>query len=782
MKQLIAALSGLIAFILLLALLYFPFGRVVIPQIGPFFVGGDSIWEIIRQSAEGTEQDVFINNISDEIIIRRDDRGVLQIRASNWNDVLAALGYASAHDRYYQLSFNNRLVAGQLSEWFGSSYARLDEMMVELGLDMAAWNWHNNLSPEEYGYIRSYAAGVNGYIGGQFKSVKPVEYKILSFPERYFRPVDAVRTIMLHDFLTSLELDDIPIQRMINEQSPEYVRTMYGEKGWTDNLLAPKGNEALVSALSKWKNDLESDLASLTKLGLKQMRSRSVWLQNGKLERDSDLALSQLQLSAPATLPNYFMEVHIQMDDRNIYGYTIPGFPGLIGGTNGKVNWAHQPYFSEDTDITVLGDSSFVTQNYALETREYQRSIRNGKDVRQVQYQWQNRPVLFFEGKAVMIDWPGFDYTGGLKKLKEITELENSGQAEELPKAVHPLGLLTVQDSEISQSWVQGGVQRNRTSALGLKGYNQIILNPEVISTDTERRVWRTNVSESTELSSSVELTGVQSNAKTNLANLIRGENQTLRPRDLNMIMDHSLTPFEPVESDILNYLLGEINNPLNNIRSEIERWDFIADQHASMPTFFMNLDRLMKNRYWGNSGSTFTTLYPSTQTWIEVVIGKNPELVQMLNRKLPENQSPSQVFGESLEKAFELTVLENGTIDNWSWGQDNTIDLTHIGNNPVFRGFNSDNFPVRGYPGTVYHVDRSLVDSAPVYRFESVLKKDGTLSVRTDFTGGTSGNPYSKFFNYQDVQLGWEPAITVFSFNQSSDYTQDEIHLYPAN
>jgi len=782
LKQLIAALSGLLAFIFLLALLYFPFGRVVIPQIGPFFVGGDSIWEIIRQSAEGTEQDVFINNISDEIIIRRDDRGVLQIKASNWNDVLAALGYASAHDRYYQLSFNNRLIAGQLSEWFGNSYARLDEMMVQLGLDQAAWKWHNNLTPEEYGYIRSYASGVNGYIGGQFKSVKPVEHKILSFPERYFRPVDAVRTMMMHDFLTSFELDDIPIQQMINEHSPKYVSAFYGKENWSDDLLATRGNEALVTALTDWKNNLESDLASLTKLGLKQMRSRSIWLQNGKLERDTDLALSQFQVSAPTTLPNYFMEVHIEMDDREIYGYTIPGFPGLIGGTNGKINWSHQPYFSEDTDITVLGDSSFVTQNYALETREYQRSVRSGKNIRQIQYQWQNRPVMFLEGKAVMIDWPGFDYSSGLKKLKEITELTNSDGAENLSDAVHPLGLLTIQDSEKSQSWIQGAVLKNRKSALGFKKYDQAILIPQVINTETERTVWRTNVTESIEHISTLSLAGMESNSKYHLADLVRGENVSLSQQDLNGIMDHSLTPFKPIEYEILNYLLGEINNPMNNIRTEIERWDFIADQHASMPTFFMNLDRLIKNQYWGNSNSMFSSLYPSTQTWIEIVKGSNPELERFLNRNLPADQNPTLIFGESLEKAFELTVLENGTIDNWSWGQDNTIDLTHIGNNHVFRGFNSDNLPVRGYPGTVYHVDRSLLDSAPVYRFESVLKQDGNLSVRSDFTGGTSGNPYSKFFNFQDIQLNWETAVTTFPFYENSDYTQDEIHLYPAN
>jgi phenylacetate-coenzyme A ligase PaaK-like adenylate-forming protein len=81
-----------------------------------------------------------------------------------------------------------------------------------------------------------------------------------------------------------------------------------------------------------------------------------------------------------------------------------------------------------------------------------------------------------------------------------------------------------------------------------------------------------------------------------------------------------------------------------------------------------------------------------------------------------------------------------------------------------------------------VYHVDRSLLDSAPVYRFESVLKQDGNLSVRSDFTGGTSGNPYSKFFNFQDIQLNWETAVTTFPFYENSDYTQDEIHLYPAN
>lgn len=783
MKQLIAALSGLIAFILLLAFLYFPFGRVIIPQIGPFFVGSDSIWEIIQQSAEGTEQDVFIGNISDEIIIRRDNRGVLQIKASNWNDVLAALGYASAHDRYYQMRFNNRLVAGQLSEWFGRSHARLDDSMIKLGLDQAAWKWHNNLTPEEYSYIRSYAAGVNGYINGQFKSVKPVEYKILSFPERYFRPVDAVRAMILHDFLTSFELDDIPVQQMINAQSADYVKNLYGDSSLNrDDMFASKGNEGLVAVLNEWKNNLDNDLATLAKLGLKQVRSRSIWLQNSKLERDSDDALNQIQVAAPTTLPNYFMEVRVDMPDRVIYGYTVPGYPGLLGGTNGRINWAFQPYMAEDTDITVLGDSIFVMQNYALDKRKYERSIRNGESFSQIQYQWQNRPVFFADGKAIMIDWPGYDYSSGLTRLRQITEITKSEDADNLADAVHPLSLLTVQDRDKSLSWIQGAVVNNRSSVLGLKEYDQQLLKPEVLNTGIERTYWRVNTSESPEHASTVSLPGVQSYSKLNLADLLRGEDVRLSSTALDGIMNHSLTPFEPIEDEITDYLLGEINNPMNNIITEIERWDYKADQHASMPTFFMNLDRLIKNRFWGGENGNYTTLYPSTGMWIDIVNGEKRNTQMLVRQGNEANRKPMQVFGESLEKAFELTVLENGTIDNWSWGQDNTIDLSHIGNNPVFAGFNLANLSVRGFPGTVYHVDRRLIDVAPVYRFESTLNNDDSFTVRTDFTGGTSGNPYSKFFNHQDIELDWENAVLDFSFSPSDDYSQDEIYLYPAN
>jgi len=70
--------------------------------------------------------------------IRRDEWGVAHVEATSVADCYAALGYAMAQDRLWQLDHMRRLAHGQLAEVLGARYLRQDRLHRTIGLTSSA--------------------------------------------------------------------------------------------------------------------------------------------------------------------------------------------------------------------------------------------------------------------------------------------------------------------------------------------------------------------------------------------------------------------------------------------------------------------------------------------------------------------------------------------------------------------------------------------------------------------------------------------------------------------
>src|SRR5690349_10088094 len=65
--------------------------------------------------------------------ITRDQYGISYINAANENDAMAALGYAHAQDRLWQMDLMRRAGEGRLSQVFGRKTIEIDAMLKTIG-------------------------------------------------------------------------------------------------------------------------------------------------------------------------------------------------------------------------------------------------------------------------------------------------------------------------------------------------------------------------------------------------------------------------------------------------------------------------------------------------------------------------------------------------------------------------------------------------------------------------------------------------------------------------
>src|SRR6185295_15116271 len=72
-------------------------------------------------SAQQTPGTVSLPGLRERVTIRRDERGIPYIEASNDDDLYFAQGYATASDRLWQMDLLRRNVRGEMAEIFGEA-------------------------------------------------------------------------------------------------------------------------------------------------------------------------------------------------------------------------------------------------------------------------------------------------------------------------------------------------------------------------------------------------------------------------------------------------------------------------------------------------------------------------------------------------------------------------------------------------------------------------------------------------------------------------------------
>jgi penicillin amidase len=232
------------------------------------------------------------------------------------------------------------------------------------------------LSAESREVVEAFASGVNAYIDSCNESTLPVEFRILKYKPRPWKPADSlVLGYLMHESLTSSWQTDV-MRAAFADLPAEQLRVLFPEFTPLDTPVVGSDKAAATqSAAKKVANTVrvspellalaqQDELLkqrSLERVGMdaEALAASNNWVVSGKktasgkplLANDPHLALS---------VPPIWYLIHLSAPGVRVAGVTIPGLHAVIIGHNERIAWG---FTNIGPDVQDLYREKFDTAN-----------------------------------------------------------------------------------------------------------------------------------------------------------------------------------------------------------------------------------------------------------------------------------------------------------------------------------------------------------------------------------------------------------------------------------
>jgi penicillin amidase len=378
-----------------------------IAPLGNILFPGTGLW---RGPGEVPEQEIlYIENLTDSVVVYRDEWGIPHIYASNEDDLGFALGYVHAQDRMFQMDMARRQIRGKLSEVIGE--LALDEDKFNLAMGMEYWaneSLNNAIQLQETGVINylnggyRYADGVNYYIDTHQHEYPP-EYGILGFKPTYWSMLDSfclakymskMLTWNYYDLERLLNYNTLgndSYNELFNAYSPYQIPICpnYGSFTGNESIISnpldnppslPKSSSSVMATISKFLKDVKSIESERTLIEMKESNivGSNNWVVDGNKSRTGKPLLANDMHLAWAS-PGIWYEAHLVSKDTgmNIYGFTLAGVQLPLVAHNQYVGWGFTNTGYDVIDWYYYEEINDDNYNYGGTTTPYTKRTYN---------------------------------------------------------------------------------------------------------------------------------------------------------------------------------------------------------------------------------------------------------------------------------------------------------------------------------------------------------------------------------------------------------------------
>jgi len=438
-------------------------------------------WLMLRSSLPLTGGEVPVAGLTAPVTIERDAQGVPTITAASQVDAQRALGFLHGQERFFQMDLLRRQPAGELAELFGPVAAQSDEKLRLHRFRARALQALEQIPAEQREVLEAYARGVNE--GVAHLRARPFEYFVLRSKPRPWTPEDTILVV----YAMYLDLQD--------------------ENGLTDSAYGALRDtvpaalfEFLTSRGSAWDAPIDGSQLPLPSIpgpeviDLRERELERIEAAQFELDSASDYFLGSNNMAVDASvahgrailagdmhlglnLPNiwYRASIVINEGDREVRatGVTLPGSPGIIAGSNGKVAWAFTNSYGDWVDLVVLDEREkgvYATADGERETTFHEETISLGdgttKTMQVEETVW--GPVIDTDhrGRRRALRWVAHSTSGANLNLLGMAEAESLEQAMEVTQRVSmPAQNVLIADSSGRIGWTLTGALPRRSSA-----------------------------------------------------------------------------------------------------------------------------------------------------------------------------------------------------------------------------------------------------------------------------------------------------------------------------
>lgn len=678
----------------------------IIPLLIAIFVIAALIFvtSIKRSSRPQYKGNLNISELTSEVTVYRDERGMPHIYATNEHDLYFSTGFVMAQERMWQMDLIRRATTGRLSEIFGGSMVQTDLFLRSLNMEAKSGLLIKNEDPAIIACLQAFTDGVNYFIKAAGKKLPP-EFRILGYKPDPWKLTDIANIIgfMGWDLASSNLSADIfnykLFQKLGNVRGgmliPDFKEvTTYAFPDFRLSDTALQNAQRFISSLDKLKA-----------LGIVSFSGSNNWAVSGdRSETGKPIFSNDMHLGLNS--PGIWIEMHQVIPGKlNVTGVIVPGEPFVVAGHNEKIAWGMTNLMVDDIDLFAekINPDNHNQYFFNNEWKDMlQRTeiikIKGGKvDTFRLSFTHRGPIISDFRGideASLSMRWSGYDMSD---EIKGVYLFNRAGDWEGFRSAVS-------QFRTVSQNFAyadnQGNIGLNTGGGIPVrKGYGSIIRNGE-----TDEYDWKGFVPFSQLPSSYDPPEGYVSSANNKTVNdgypyyisfrffppyrigrirQMLGEKTKFSLNDFKrMITDqHSsyaalLIPrilklsdkqpgMTPLESSSLNLL---------------KDWDYNMSAGLVAPSLFEFFRiSFSRNLLADELGGLFNSL-PSAinDNYIYKILVAGPdEWVDNVNTPVRES------LDDIIEKSFkdcvkDLTDAYGADINKWKWGDIHTITLEH--------------------------------------------------------------------------------------------------------
>jgi penicillin amidase len=409
--------------------------------------------------AQPEAHDLVLSGLKSEVTVRRDGRGIPYIEARNDADLYFAQGYITATDRLWQMDLMRRLSRGETAEIFGATTLEEDKRWRRFGFSAIADESLKELTPQLRSALENYARGVNAYISSLDDKTLPVEFRILQYKPREWKPSDTlVIGKILADALSTTWRNDLLRMQLRKTLSPEkfadvtsqvtpYDVVLFGKDNYTSKPnAAAREVDVSPSLLAAAEKDEELRAASLGRVGLyaEDLAASNNWVISGKRTADGKPILANDPHLAP-TAPGIWYLTHLTSPGMRVSGVTFPGVPGIVLGHNEFIAWGatnvgpdvqdlyEETFNATDEYKTPTGWAKSMHRTETINVRQNVLKTETKPSVIDV-IETSHGPIVADEGgKKYSLKWTAFDPKNNefeaffaMNRAKNWTEFQNA--------------------------------------------------------------------------------------------------------------------------------------------------------------------------------------------------------------------------------------------------------------------------------------------------------------------------------------------------------------------
>ncbi|HEY3570222.1 MAG TPA: penicillin acylase family protein [Thermoanaerobaculia bacterium] len=307
----------------------------------------------VRRAWPQTTGKIAVQGLSAPVEVIRDRWGVPSLYAGNEHDLFFAQGYVHAQDRLWQMEFNRRLGAGELSTLFGRALLPTDRSLRVLGIRHAAEADWQALSPPTRAILQAYADGVNAFLDSH--PGLPVEFSLIGAPRpAHWTPVDSIAWSKMIAFsLGQNQTQELMRTRLAAKVGPEGVRQLmppFPGQNRQPVIVAPEaggygaGRRAALEAAGPL-------LAAVLTEGAVGVGSNNWVVHGSRTATGKPLLANDTHLELD--MPSVWYENGLHAGRFDVAGFSFPGVPMVLIGHNARIAWGISSMCGDSQDLFV---------------------------------------------------------------------------------------------------------------------------------------------------------------------------------------------------------------------------------------------------------------------------------------------------------------------------------------------------------------------------------------------------------------------------------------------